>query len=162
MAKSQIAQTFSVRQGAAFSGLSMAMVNYLCRQGILVPSAGRRRGRGVQRLFSFGDIVVLRAVAKLLDGGVSVYRLRRALKTLRAFHPGITASGMPAAYLVTDGQDVLLRHRSGVLELLTSGQFSFAFVVEMESVRREAVAFARSHEGQVAQSVDRRRRAGLV
>lgn len=138
------AQSFSVSQAAAFSGLSLAMVNYLCREAIVVPSNGRRRGRGVQRLFSFGDIVVLRAIAKLLSGGVSVYRLRKALKELRTVHPEITASRMPAAYLVTDGRDVLLRHRSGVLELLRSGQFSFAFVVEMESVRKEAVTFARS------------------
>jgi len=120
------------------------MVNYLCREAIVVPSDGPRRGRGVQRLFSFGDIVVLRAIAKLLQGGVSVYRLRKALKELRSVHPEITATRMPAAYLVTDGRDVLLRHRTGVLELLSSGQFSFAFVVEMESVRKEAVAFARS------------------
>lgn len=59
-------------------------------------------------------------------------------------HPEITASRMPAAYLVTDGREVFLRHRSGVLELLNSGQFSFAFVIEMESVRKEAVTFARA------------------
>jgi len=137
-------QSFSVNQAASFSGLSLAMVNYLCREAIVVPSDGPRRGRGVQRLFSFGDIVVLRAIARLLEGGVSVYRLRSALKDLRVRHPEITVTGMPAAYLVTDGRDVLLHHRNGVIELLRSGQFSFAFVVEMESVRKEAVTFARS------------------
>lgn len=144
MARStESAQSFSIGQAATFSGLSLTMVNYLCRESIVVPSNGPRRGRGVQRLFSFGDIVVLRAVAKLLEGGVSVYRLRRALKELRRMHPEITASRMPAAYLVTDGREVFLRHRSGVLELLNSGQLSFAFVIEMESVRKEAVTFAR-------------------
>ncbi len=112
----------------------------------------------MQRLFSFGDIVVLRAVAKLLDGGVSVYRLRRALGALRTTHASITCARMPAAYLVTDGRDVLLRHKSGVFELLATGQFSFAFVVEMESVRKEAVAFAKTfsvvHDG----ALDGRRR----
>lgn len=135
------------------------MVNYLCRTKIVVPSNGRKRGRGVQRLFSFGDIVVLRAVAKLLDGGVSVYRLRRALGALRTTHASITHARMPAAYLVTDGRDVLLRHKSGVFELLTTGQFSFAFVVEMESVRKEAVAFAQANPDVQNGALDRRRRA---
>ena len=149
---------FSVAHAAAFSRLTLTMVDYLCRIRVVVPSHGRKRGRGIQRLFSFGDIVVLRAVAKLLEGGVSVYRLRTALRALRASHPTITSVGMPAAYLVTDGKDVLLRHKSGVFELLKNGQFSFAFVVEMESVRKEAVAFARTHsDTQVA--LDGRRRA---
>jgi hypothetical protein len=155
---SQVVQSYSVEQAAAFSRLSLSMVNYLCRTKIVVPSNGRKRGRGVQRLFSFGDMVVLRAMAKLLEGGVSVYRLRRALAVFRSTHASITSSRMPASYLVTDGQEVLLRHKSGVLELLASGQFSFAFVVEMESVRKEAVAF--SHANSDSQrGIDRRRRA---
>ena len=153
----EISQSFSVAQAAAFSRLSLSMVNYLCRTKIVVPSNGRKRGRGVQRLFSFGDIVVLRAIAKLLDGGVSVYRLRRALGALRTSHASITNARMPASYLVTDGRDVLLRHKSGVFELLATGQFSFAFVVEMESVRKAAVAFAQANPAQGA--LDRRRRA---
>lgn len=135
------------------------MVNYLCRHKIVVPSNGRRRGRGVQRLFSFGDIVVMRAIAKLLAGGVSVYRLRRALGALRGMHPSITQTGMPAAYLVTDGHEVFLRHRTGVLELLSKKQLSFAFVVEIESVRKEAVDFARKNGDVQVGSIDRRRRA---
>src|SRR5437899_2009491 len=106
----------------------MAMVNYLVRAKIVTPTASGRRGRGIQRKFSFGDIVVLKAVAKLLEGGVSVFRLRRALTHFRELHPEITPHSMPAAYLVTDGKDVFLRHRTGVLELLISRQFSFAFV----------------------------------
>jgi hypothetical protein len=47
----------------------MAMVNYLVRQRIVTPTAGARRGRGVQRKFSFGDLVVLKAVTKLLEAG---------------------------------------------------------------------------------------------
>lgn len=120
----------------------MAMVNYLCRHGIVRPAIGRRRGRGIQRKFSFGDIVVLKAMAKLLAGGVSVTRLKRALVSLRAQHPSITQERVPGSYLVTDGKEVLLRHKSGVVELLATGQFSFAFVIELDAVRREAIAFA--------------------
>lgn len=85
----------------------------------------------------------MKAIAKLLEGGISVYRLKRALTRLRSQHSSITAEGLPAAYLVSDGRDIFFRHKSGVLELLTSGQFSFAFVVEIESVRREAIGFAK-------------------
>lgn len=139
----QIIDSFSAKDAAEFSGISMVMVNYLCRHRIVVPTIGRKRGRGVQRKFSFGDIVVLKALSKLLSGGVSVYRLKRALSSLRSLHAEITKDGLPAAYLVTDGREVYLKHKSGVFELLTTGQFGFAFVVEIESVRREALDFAR-------------------
>ncbi len=139
---STVAQHFSAKEAADFAGLSLAMTDYLCRHKLVVPGVGRKRGRGVQRRYSFGDIVVLRSVAKLLEAGVSVLRLKRALARLRAQHSDITLEGMPASYLVTDGKDVFFRHKTGVLELLTNGQLSFAFVVEIESVRREAVEFA--------------------
>jgi hypothetical protein len=136
----------------------MAMVNYLVRQKIVTPTAGGRRGRGVQRKFSFGDLVVLKAVTKLLQGGVSVYRLRRALASFREIHPEITPNGMPAAFLVTDGQEVFLRHKTGVLELLATRQFSFAFVIEVDSVRREAAEFAVKNATQPTDRRSKRRK----
>jgi DNA-binding transcriptional MerR regulator len=150
----QIVDSFSARDAAEFSGVSLAMVNYLCRHRIVVPAIGPKRGRGVQRRFSFGDIVVLKAIAKLLDGGVSVYRLKRALTSLRSLHGDITTEGLPAAYLVTNGRDVYFRHKSGVFELLATGQFGFAFIVEIDSVRREAVTFAKARTAAIS---DRRR-----
>lgn len=165
-ALTQIIESFAAKDAADFSGLSLAMVNYLCRHRIVVPAIGRKRGRGVQRKFSFGDIVVMKAIAKLLEGGVSVYRLKRALTSLRGQHSNITSEGLPAAYLVTNGRDIFFRHKSGVLELLATGQFSFAFVVEIESVRREAIAFAMARRKEVfdtrsqqAVSVKKRARA---
>lgn len=139
---SKVSQTFSVAQAAEFSGLSTAMVNYLVRERIVMPTTSARRGRGLQRHFAFGDIVVMKAVARMLAAGVSVYRMRRALAGFREVHPEITPKGMPASYLVTDGREVFLRHRSGLVELLARQQFSFAFVLEVDSMRKEAVAFA--------------------
>ncbi|MFW7340701.1 MerR family transcriptional regulator [Pollutimonas sp. H1-120] len=134
---------FSAKEAAQFSRISLAMVNYLCRHRLVVPAVGRKRGRGIERKYSFGDLVILRSVAKLLEAGVSILRLKKALTNLRRLHANITQDGMPASFLVTDGKDVYFRQGSGVLELLASGQFSFAFVLEVESVRRDAVAFSK-------------------
>lgn len=146
-----IVETFSAKDAAAFSGLSLAMVNYLCRHGIVAPTLGGKRGRGIRRRYSFGDIVMIKAIAKLLQGGVSVYRLKRALARLGALNNGITAARLPAAYLVTNGEDVFFRHRAGVFELLSKGQFAFAFVVEMDLVRRDAIEFAKRGATRLAQ-----------
>lgn len=140
--KVAVADCFSTAQAAAFAGLSLAMVNYLCRHGLICPLRTQSRGRGIQRWFGFGDLVILRVIRTLLEGGVSVSRLKRALVSLRAHHPEITPDRLPATYLVTDGKNVMLRHKSGVFELLTTGQFSFAFVIELAAVQREALDFA--------------------
>lgn len=134
---------FSAIEAGEFSGLSLAMVNYLCRSNLVVPAIGRRRGRGIERKYSFGDIVILKSVAKLLEAGVSILRLKKALENLRRLHADITQEKMPASFLVTDGKDVYFKQDSGVLELLSSGQLSFAFVIEVESLRREAITFAK-------------------
>ena len=137
-----VADRFSIRDASAFSGLSQAMVNYLVREDLIRPSRGRRRGRGIERRFSFADLVLMRALAKLLAGGVSVLRLQKALTRLGAMQEELSTERPASAYLITDGREVLLRHKTGVLELLSTGQFEFAFVVEMEPLRREAVAYA--------------------
>jgi DNA-binding transcriptional MerR regulator len=151
-----LVQSFTATEAARFCGLSLPMVNYLSRHRIVVPTTGRRRGRGIQRQYSFGDIVVMRVVARMLAGGVSVYRLRRGLSALRAYHPTIVPGIASTQYVVTDGQEVYLRHKTGVLELLANGQFSFAFVVELETVRREAVEFLRSRSDLVTTQKTRR------
>ena len=136
---------FSAIQAADFSHMSLAMVNYLCRNSLVVPAVGRKRGKGIERKYSFGDIVILKSVAKLLEAGVSVLKLKKALVNLRKMHADITLEKMPGSFLITDGKDVYLRQSSGILELLGNGQLSFAFVVDIESVRQDAVIFAKNN-----------------
>jgi len=110
------------------------MLDYLARTGVLVPSHLGRPGRGRDRLYSFGDIVLLRSLAQILKGGISVRKLRQAFQTLISKHPEITPTSVPARYLVTDGVHIFLRN-DGTLEELPRGQLAFAFVVKLEKLR---------------------------
>lgn len=133
------AEWFSASRAARLAGLSHAMVNYLCRTSVVSPSCNCPRGRGVPRHYSFGDVVALRLVAKLSKAGISPLRLRKGLESLRAYHPQITLSSLPATHLVTDGQSIFLRSANHSLERATDGQYAFAFVVELEHMRQEVV-----------------------
>ena len=136
MEKAEAQQDFPIAKAARLSGLNRTMVDYLCRQGILVPSLPKHRGRGRQRRYSFGDVVMLRVIAKLLDNGISVMRLKQALVALRKHHSQITPTSLPGSYLVTDGRQVFLKHDEATLETLDeAGQMSFAFVIELNTVR---------------------------
>ena len=113
------------------------MVDYLCRERLVVPTTPSQPKRGRRRKYTFGDLVILRAVAKLLQKGVSVSRLKASLHALRGRHPEITRDGLPASFLVTDGKTILFRESHEIVEELNSGQLVFAFVMELDGVRQE-------------------------
>jgi DNA-binding transcriptional MerR regulator len=134
----QLIQTFTVEEAARLSQLSATMVDYLCRQQVLVPTLPRSRKRGRARRYSFGDVVMLRVLGRLLDAGVSVKRVKSSLRTLRKHHKEITATSLPAEYLATDGRNVYLWKNSATLQALDDkGQMNFAFVIELTRVQAE-------------------------
>lgn len=115
------------------------MVDYLCREQLVLPSLSRQLKRGRARKYSFGDLVALRGVAKLLQHGVSVLRLKAGLAAIRHRHHEFTSSSVPASFLVTDGENAYYRETREVLEELKSGQLVFAFVLELDGIRKEIV-----------------------
>lgn len=138
MAKATI-ENFVIAEAAVLSGLSQSMLDYLCRQNVLVPSTPGRRGPGRPRRYSFGDVVMLRVIARLLKAGVSVEKSKRALRALRRYHKDITPTSLPTQYLVTDGKAVYLRNRENLLDLDGTGQMSFFFVLELRNVQNEVL-----------------------
>lgn len=137
---SDIHGPFLAAQAAQLSGLTTTMVDYLCRQGIIIPSAVHKPGRGRRRLYSFGDVVMLRAIGRLLATGLSVERMKRGLEKLRSLHPEITATTLPGRFLMSDGHDLFFRANVSELENLSaSGQLAFGFLLEFERVRDEVL-----------------------
>lgn len=134
------AEWFPASQAARCSGLSLAMVNYLCRTGIVEPSCSCSRGHGKSRHYSFGDVVALRLVARLSKHGVQVLRLKNALHGLRRFHPEITLTSLPASHIVTNGKDLYLYREGEPVERAFDGQYAFAFVVELAQLQKEVAS----------------------
>lgn len=135
----KITDSFTATQAAVLAGISPAMLNYLCREEIVVPTKSASRGHGAPRKYSFGDVVALRLVARLSAAGVSVLRLRKAMQRLRKIHPKITLTSLPGSHVVTDGRDLYIRREGESLERTFDGQFAFAFVVELSPLRKEVI-----------------------
>src|SRR5687767_7553869 len=98
--------SFSSRQVAKISGLSTAMIDYLCRAGIVAPSSAKQRGRGLARSYTFSDLVILKVVAKLLRAGLSVAKLKKSLIAVRKQHANMGEKAPSVGMLVTDGRTV--------------------------------------------------------
>ena len=130
--------TYSTRSAARISGLSIDMVNYLHRHGIVRPVSGKRKGRGIARAYRYADLLLLRLLSRLLDQGISVLRLKKGLIALQRRGEDLTLLASQRL-VATDGHDVYFGSRT-VLEKLGTGQMAFAFVLELDSLRNEVRA----------------------
>ena len=67
----------------AAAGITYRQLDYWARTGLVAPSVRTATGSGTQRLYSFRDILVLKVVKRLLDTGVSLQNIRKAVDHLR-------------------------------------------------------------------------------
>ena len=147
---------YTFAQTRKLVGLSAPMLEYLCRHQIVIPNAAPCRGRGRARRYSFGDLVLLKVVSKLLANGISVSKMRAALRGLQKRHVDLS-SVLKKSVLVTDGRSVYLLDKSGTLEDLRFGQMTFAFVVELNAIQVELGAKARRVDALNAQFIEGRK-----
>lgn len=135
---------YNLQTAAKVCGLSTHMLNYLCRHKIVEPTGGKKRGRGNRRLYSFADLLLLRVMEKLLAKGVSALRLRDAIRGVQ--DRGRSKNELISnKYIVTDGVDIYFED-DGMLERLASGQLTFAFVLQLDTLRQETSDVIRSTE----------------
>ncbi len=94
---------YSAREVATVLGVPVARVRYLVRAGLLAP----RRGAAGEYRFTFQELVLLRAAQGLLDSGVSLRRVRRALELLPAQLP--RGRSLSAVRITAEGGEVVVR-----------------------------------------------------
>ncbi len=108
------------------AGISYRQLDYWARTGLVVPSIRPASGSGTQRLYSFRDIVVLKVVKRLLDAGVSLQNIRRAVDQLRS--RGV--EDLAQITLISDGTTVYeCRSPEEVVDLLQGGQGVFGIAI---------------------------------
>src|SRR5690606_32899926 len=108
------------------AGISYRQLDYWARTGLVEPSIRAAAGSGSQRLYSFRDLVVLRVVKSLLEAGVSLQNIRKAIETLRA-HGVEDLAGIT---LISDGTTVYeCRSAEEVVDLLQGGQGVFGIAI---------------------------------
>jgi len=109
-------------------GITYRQLDYWARTGLLKPSLAEADGSGSQRLYSFGDIVQLRVVKRLLDAGMSLKKIRSAMDILR----DELTSDQPLAYvtLLSDGITIYAAHSADeVVDVFRRGQGVFGIAV---------------------------------
>jgi len=109
-------------------GITYRQLDYWARTGLLTPSIQDASGSGSQRRYSFGDIVQLKVVKRLLDAGMSLKKIRQAMDILRAE----LESDQPLAdvTLLSDGATIYAAHSATeVVDVFRGGQGVFGIAV---------------------------------
>ena len=109
-------------------GITYRQLDYWARTGLLKPSLKAAKGSGSQRLYSFGDVVQLKVVKRLLDAGMSLKKIRQAIEILRAQLQ--SAQPLADVTLLSDGQTIYAAHSSQeVVDVFRRGQGVFGIAV---------------------------------
>ncbi len=107
-------------------GISYRQLDYWARTGLVRPSVRDAQGSGTQRLYSFQDLATLKLIKRMLDSGVNLQQIRRAMSTLKELkEPALGTT------LVSDGNRIYqVESPEAVVDLLASGQGVFAIAVD--------------------------------
>jgi DNA-binding transcriptional MerR regulator len=112
---------YSAIQAARLSGCSAAQLDAWRRIGLVVPDEHDAGGG-----YSFRDLVALRMVGSLLESGLPMSRIKRAVAELLR-----TGDDFTGLRLVTDGDTVWACHDDGqILDALGRGQLSLFVAVD--------------------------------
>jgi DNA-binding transcriptional MerR regulator len=120
-------QGYRVPEVQRLVGISYRQLDYWARTGLVRPSVRDADGSGSQRLYSFHDLLQLRIIKKLLDAGVSLQRVRKAVDFLKD-HLKKSPQGLT---LMSDGNRIYAFESPDVVfDLLQRGQGVFGIAVD--------------------------------
>ncbi|GGO60642.1 transcriptional regulator [Microbacterium nanhaiense] len=142
---------------AKAAGITYRQLDYWARTELVVPTIQDARGSGTQRLYGFRDILVLKLVKRLLDTGISLQQIRKAVEQLRA--EGIR--DLASTTLMSDGASVYLcTSNDEVIDLVSRGQGVFGIAVGkvLREVETTLIAFEPADEDPVDELAMRRAR----
>lgn len=111
---------YSTPEAADAVGVSYRMADYWARTGLVVPSR-EAHGSGTQRRYTFDDVMRLAIVKRLLDNGMSLQSIRRAVRHL----PLLFGDHVETLALVVTSTDVFVCTHDAVAALLVGSAAVF-------------------------------------
>ncbi len=127
---------FGGKQVLAIVGITYRQLDHWARTDLLRPSLCDAKGSGSRRRYSYDDVVQLKVIKKLLDGGQALQAVRKVIDRLR-----VEGENVASANLVIAGDSVALaRNGEELVDLLRGGQGVLALVLELAGVKEEVDA----------------------
>lgn len=109
---------YSGTQTAKVVGISYRQLDYWARTDLIRPSLSDASGSGSRRRYSYGDLLELKAIKKLLDSGIKLEQVRKVFDYLREH----MTTDIAAAHIVIDGGSVNVYDGEQLIDVLRNGQ----------------------------------------
>ena len=133
----------SVARRAA--GITQRELDYWDQIALVRPSVTRAKGKGTERVYSYIDLVKLRVVKELRANGLSLQRIRKAIRKLTAAAP--SAEPLLDQKFITDGKNVFVQTADPetLQNVLSTGQLAFSVILlgKLEAQVRRRIHFGR-------------------
>ena len=122
---SEAPEGYPGKRAAEIASITYRQLDYWARTGLVGPSLQRATGSGSRRLYSYRDLLELRAVKSLLDAGIRLELVRKVFEYLTKHldedvtRVNLVISG--TSVMVRTGEEEivdLIRHGQGVLNIL--------------------------------------------
>lgn len=112
-------QGYSAKRAAQIVGITYRQLDYWARTDLITPSFTKATGSGSRRLYSYTDLLELKAIKSLLDAGIKLESVRDVFGYLR----DELKADVSAVNLVIQGKEsVLVRTGEEIIDLLKGGQ----------------------------------------
>jgi DNA-binding transcriptional MerR regulator len=133
-------------------GLTQRQLGYWASTHVVDPQETRGSGTGRRLRFSYGDLVRLSVIKRLLDAGMSLQAIRRSISFLRTL-PDVEEP-LSDLYLTSDGHTIYARRGADeVLDALRGGQMVLALGLD---------GVMRTLDSQIVELRQRRGRSGTA
>lgn len=111
---------------AHVAGITYRQLDYWARKQIVVPSITQSHGSGSRRLYSFRDVIILAVSKRLLDAGVNLQNVNKAISFLMKH----SSDQLERMTILCDGDQVLdCSDSTQIMDLMTKGQAVFGVSV---------------------------------
>lgn len=126
--------TFSAADARKITGVTQRQLDYWDLSGLVCAGTssakGKRakRGKGIERRFTYADLVKIKVVHELRKSGLSLQKIRKALRVLK--ERNCDGDPLRDEVLVTDGVNLhrITKDQDALEDMLANGQLSFSLV----------------------------------
>lgn len=143
---------FNTKAISRIIGLSIRQIDYWDRTHFIKPSVNEASGYGSTRLYSFNDLVQLKVAKTLMDKGLSLQKIRKAISYLKKNMPEVEKPLSELRFL-TDGETIftITKNKEAIIDALKEGQivFSIALGEILEELKGEVSALQKERRYEV-------------
>ena len=119
MKQSNVEMSFSGKKVTEIVGISYRQLDYWTRTELISPSIEKGEGSGSRRRYSYKDLLELRVIKNLIDGGIKVEKIREIFEYLKE---NLDQDVTKVNLVISGNKTVLVKSGDELIDILQRGQ----------------------------------------